>query len=336
MISDDKDINTIETDGWMETITVNNTDITFQLDTGAKCNVLSNAKFKSTGLKFPVRKPDIPLRSYSGHLIKTLGFVNLMCFYKEGDVLSVIGAKTCKEMGLLKRVNAITQSTPALYQGMTILSDDIEQQYSDLFTGLGCLPGTHTIRVDESVPPVIHPPRKIPIALRDCVKTELDRIKSVLLSKDATTRWVNSMVTVIKPNGKIRICIDPRDLNRAIMREHFLLKTVEVLVAQMPDSGIFSRIDAVSGFWQLRLVDTSSQLCTFNTPFGRYRFVRVPFGIKSAPEVSQKTRRSVARVTRSSFIRLAGRQIRVLTISSPILELSGRDLVYRWLIVQVP
>ena len=66
--------------------------------------------------------------------------------------------------------------------------------------------------------------------------------------------WVNSMVTVIKPNGKLRICIDPRDLNKAIKREHFPTKTVEEVVARMPNAKIFSVLDASSGFWQIELI----------------------------------------------------------------------------------
>ena len=99
--------------------------------------------------------------------------------------------------------------------------------------------------------------------------------------------WVNSMVTVIKPNGKLRICIDPRDLNKAIKREHFPTKTVEEVVARMPNAKIFSVLDASSGFWQIELDQESSKLCTFNTPFGRYRFKRLPFGLCSAQDVFQ-------------------------------------------------
>lgn len=152
------------------------------------------------------------------------------------------------------------------------------------------LAGMHTIGVDKTVTPVVHPPRKIPIAIKDKVKTELDRMTEmgVIVKQEEPTEWVNSMVTVIKPNGKIRICIDPRDLNKAICREHYPLKTVEEVISQMPNAKIFTKLDATSGFWQLRLDEKSSKLCTFNTPFGRFRFTRLPFGIKSAPEVFQK------------------------------------------------
>lgn len=99
---------------------------------------------------------------------------------------------------------------------------------------------------------------------------------------------MNSLVTVVKPNGDIRICIDPRDLNNAIQREHYPMKTIEEIVAEMPNAQVFTKLDATSGFWQLALDVESSKLTTFNTPFGRYRFLRAPFGIKSIPEMYQR------------------------------------------------
>ena len=95
------------------------------------------------------------------------------------------------------------------------------------------------------------------------------------------------MVTVIKPH-KTRICLDPRNLNEAIKREHFPLPTIEEVTARMPNAKVFPVLDAKSGFWQIPLDESSSLLCTFNTPHGRYKFKRLPFGIKSAPEVFQK------------------------------------------------
>ena len=137
---------------------------------------------------------------------------------------------------------------------------------------------------------VIHPPRKVPVALKDRVKTELERMQKigVVEKQESPTPWVNSMVTVIKPNKSVRICIDPRDLNKAIMREHYPMKTIEDVIVNIPEAKVFSKLDATSGFWQVELDEESQKLCTFNTPFGRYSFKRLPFGIKSAPEVYQK------------------------------------------------
>ncbi|XP_048259745.1 uncharacterized protein K02A2.6-like [Haliotis rufescens] len=96
------------------------------------------------------------------------------------------------------------------------------------------------------------------------------------------------MVTVVKPH-KTRICIDPKDLNRAVKREHYPMRTVEEIMPHLPGAKIFTVLDAESGFWQIKLDQESSKLCTFNTPYGRYRFTRLPFGVKSAPEVFQRT-----------------------------------------------
>ena len=101
------------------------------------------------------------------------------------------------------------------------------------------------------------------------------------------TEWVSSIVVVLK-NNKVRICLDPKDLNRAIRREHYPSPTVEDMVASIPDAKVFSVVDAKAGFLQIKLDYESSLLTTFNSPMGRYRWLRLPFGIKSAPEMYQR------------------------------------------------
>ncbi|KAK7093235.1 hypothetical protein V1264_007025 [Littorina saxatilis] len=102
------------------------------------------------------------------------------------------------------------------------------------------------------------------------------------------TDWVNSLVVVEKPNGKLRVCIDPKELNKAIKRPHYLMPTLEDVLSKMSGAKYFSKLDARSGYWQLRLSEDLSYLTTFNTPFGRYRFQRLPFGIICAEDVFQR------------------------------------------------
>ena len=144
--------------------------------------------------------------------------------------------------------------------------------------------------MNSSVTPVVHPPRKIPFTQRENVKEELDRMEAlgVIRKADEPTEWVSSLVVVQKPNGKVRVCLDPRDLNKAIQREHYPMKTVEEVAAELSDAKVFSVLDPTSGFWHIKLDEASTQLLTFNTPFGRYQYLRMPFGINSAPEVFQK------------------------------------------------
>ena len=96
------------------------------------------------------------------------------------------------------------------------------------------------------------------------------------------------MVAVSKRNGKLRICLDLRDLNRAIRREHFLLPTIEDVATLLHGAKVFSVLDVRKGFWHIELDEESSLLTTFNTPFDRYRWKRMPFGICSVPEMFQR------------------------------------------------
>ena len=140
------------------------------------------------------------------------------------------------------------------------MAQKMYEQYLDLFQGLGCLPGEHTIKVDSSISPVVHPPRKVPVSLKEKIKEELDGMeKAGVKQKEQKepTDWVNSMVAVVKPN-KLRVCIDPRDLNEAIRREHFPMTTLEEVVADMPQAKVFSVLDATSGYWQVKLDEAQS------------------------------------------------------------------------------
>ena len=101
------------------------------------------------------------------------------------------------------------------------------------------------------------------------------------------TDWVNSLVVVEKPNGKLRLCLDPKDLNRAIKHHHFHLPTTKEILASMSNAKLFTKLDASNAYWQIEVDEESSRLLTFNTPFGRFSFQRLPFGIHSASEICQ-------------------------------------------------
>ena len=166
-------------------------------------------------------------------------------------------------------------------------SNALLAEFPDLFEGLGCLPGEHCIMLDENVTPVVEPCRKVPFALNDKLKIELDRMEKcdVIEKVVEPSEWVSGLVVVHKKDGNLRVCLDPRNLNKALRREHFKLPTREEVMAQFAGAKVLSKLDAKLGFWQLKLTPSSSQLCTFATPLGRYRFKRLPFCIKSAPEV---------------------------------------------------
>lgn len=91
-----------------------------------------------------------------------------------------------------------------------------------------------------------------------------------------------------KEKQKATLCLDPKDLNHAIQREHYPLPTIEDIATRLHGTKVFTKLDVRNGFWHVALDEDSLFLTTFYTPFGRYRWRRLPFGISSAPEVLQR------------------------------------------------
>ena len=135
------------------------------------------------------------------------------------------------------------------------------------------------LEVDESVKPVILRTQRVPVALKQALKDELMRLeeKGIIKEVNTPTDWVSSMVTVKKKSGKIRLCIDPKPLNKALKRSHYMLPVIEVIIPELASAKVFTVCDVKNGFWHIELDEESSYLTTFQTPYGRYRYCRMPF-----------------------------------------------------------
>ena len=94
------------------------------------------------------------------------------------------------------------------------------------------------------------------------------------------TDWVNSLVIREKENGRLRLCLDPKHLNKATKREHHPIPTLEEITPKLAGAKLFSKLDARNGYWNVKLDEES-----FNTPFGRYRFLGMPFGLRMTQDI---------------------------------------------------
>ncbi|UYV83522.1 K02A2.6-like [Cordylochernes scorpioides] len=193
----------------------------------------------------------------------------------------LLSGKASESLNLIKRLQSIEKRN----------SLNPFEEYPKLFTGLATLQGSYTIKLkDESQPHAIYAPRRIPIPLLNKTKEQLDQMveKGVIEKVEQPTDWCAPMVIVPKPSSNdLWICVDLTALNKFVKRENYPIPSVEYTLAQMGGAKLFSKLDANIGFWQIPLSEESSSLTTFLTPFGRYRFKRLPFGISSAPEVFQ-------------------------------------------------
>ena len=141
--------------------------------------------------------------------------------------------------------------------GVTINStDDLKGEYPDRFQGIGNIEGHFHIITDHDVTQVIHAPRRCPIALKDEIKRELDIMEDmgVISRVSRPTHWVSSLAYSRKSSGRLRICLDPNDINRAIKSPHYHTRTLEEIIDKLAGATFFSKLDAHHGIGLYRLI----------------------------------------------------------------------------------
>ncbi|XP_044170588.1 uncharacterized protein K02A2.6-like [Acropora millepora] len=148
------------------------------------------------------------------------------------------------------------------------------------------------IHIDESVRPVAQPHRRIPVHVRKQVEDKLRQLESedIIERAEGPTPWVSPIVVVPKPSkpNEIRICVDMRSLNQAIIRERHVIPTIDDVVSDLNGCKVFSKIDLNQGYHQIPLHSYSRQFTTFSTHLGLFRYKRLNFGLSCAAEVFQK------------------------------------------------
>ena len=142
------------------------------------------------------------------------------------------------------------------------------------------------ITLEPGAQPIVHPPRSVPVHLRELYKQEIDKMLElgVITRVDTPTDWANSIVLSQSSddNGeiaKLRVCLGPHDLNKWINRGPHYTKTINEVVTQLSNAKFCTLVNAKKGYWHVPLNEPSSYLTTFGTPFGRFRFTRLPFGL---------------------------------------------------------
>ena len=129
---------------------------------------------------------------------------------------------------------------------------NFKEEFPQLFTGLGKLKTEYQIKLNPEVKPVcLYTPRRIPHALLSKVKTEIDSMlqQGIISPVTVPTEWCSGIVPVPKANGRGRICVDLTPLNKAVKREVHPMSSVDESLAVLGESGVFTKLDANSGFW---------------------------------------------------------------------------------------
>ena len=260
---------------WCSNIEVNGTVVNFKLDTGAHANIIPIDTYKTLSDVSPLKKTNTVLSAFGDFKITPVGVTTLQCsagecqgafkFYvTDVSATPLLGQDACEALSLIKRVQMIDNVPVAKPISMKTLTD----KYNDVFTGVGQFDGEYHIEIDKTVKPVIHARRKVPFTQQAPLKKKLDAmVKDNFIARvEKPTPWVNSLVITDKRDGSLRICLDPTDLNEAILREHHPIPTPEDVASRLCGKKIFTILDEKDGYWQVKLDDESSYLTTFNTP----------------------------------------------------------------------
>ena len=267
------------------------------IDSGSNRNVISRTTWeylKSEKIRCKTKKVDSFLYPYGSKPIPVIG--TFIC-----DV-------SCKDTGKLCRAefsvidnsarSILSKKTSEMLDILRVGPPEINnlEEFPELCDGVGLLKGySLKLNISDKVHPVAQPLRRIPFGLRKKVDEKLDELLASEIIEpvpEGPTTWVSPLV-VIPKGDDVRICVDMRKANEAVVRERFPIPTVDDLLVDLNEASHFSKIDLKMGFHQIELSPESRYITTFVTHRGLFRYKRLMFGLSSAPEKYQQIIRDV-------------------------------------------
>lgn len=277
---------------WTEKIRLKDSFVEFKLDTGSQVNILSIDLVRKVDKNIEIKPTHLLLEAYGGQKIKPLGVCEIVTMYRneitveefvviEDKLIPILGLNSCINLELISKIDTINKS-----KSVILSKENFIKINKSVFEGMGCFPQKCKIEIKSDAIPVASPPRRVPLKIHDELERTLKDLEKygIIKKVDSPRDWVHNLVVIEKKNGRLRVCLDPRVLNKSIKRCQFPIPTMDEIAIKVKNKKFFSVFDLKDGFWQVELDENSSHLCSFSTPFGVYEFLRLPFGVMSAPE----------------------------------------------------
>ena len=237
-------------------------DSPFRKHTAGSSNAKSGPKMKHTSKEAPRRKYYMPSNDTKTFQINSKGHLQCLqnpnLIHKPNDKGKLPGSR-----------EAPIYHEPGTVSCKTV--EDLKKLYPNSFDRLGSLKGAYNIRVDPTVKPATHARRKVPIESKEEIDKELDYLieEEIITEQVEPTPWVSSVTFPRKPNVEVRVCLDPSNLNKAIIREHHKPMTVEEIAHELAGATVYTKADALKAFLQIHLTHEASLLTTFNSHRGQ-------------------------------------------------------------------
>jgi hypothetical protein len=278
--------------------------IQFLIDTGASVNILDECDFRRLFPELSLRPSYANLYTYQSTCpLNTIGEFTapMSCTTRDGTHQSISATiVVVKDTGLTGQpllcfksatsLNLVQMMNPV---AKTQTIDQLIHTHSHLFQGLGTSKNTQIkLHIDKTVQPVAQPHRRIPCHIREQVEREIKALLAADIIEPVTdaTPWISPILTVAHPTSRaIRIRIDMRRANAAIIRQRHTTPSLRQLSTTLHGATVFSRLSLTQTYHQLRLHTSSRYITTFGTHIGLFRYKRLNAGISSASEIYQAT-----------------------------------------------
>ena len=279
------------------------------IDSGSVSNLMGEddfQKLKGLGFKGDIEHCSKKLFAYGGKKVDVIGQFEAEISTGDTKVTTkfilvrqgrcILGNVTARELGVLHIGPPVAPRGTSCNEVQGDIAGQLKAKYPKVFEGIGKLSDFQLkLHVNPNVPPVAQKLRRVPFALREKVTAKIgELLKEDIIEKvEGPTTWASPVVVAPKQSGEIRLCVDMRCANEAIIRERLPIPTIDEVLEELNGSTVFSKLDLRCGFHQIELHEDSRDITTFITHEGLFRYKRLSFGVNAAPEKFQHVIRQI-------------------------------------------
>jgi len=286
-------------------ITLDGRSTQMHVDTGADFSCITLSSFDNLWPRKPTPRLEPfakKLKAYTGQAVPVVGKVNVNVTLAGRSAVLPLLVVHSPGPNLLGRnwMKALQYSVPLLHAVAVSESAELKpimHEFPSLFTPeLGKFTGPPVnIPVQDNAQPIFKKARMVPLALRERVDKELQRlVDQDILEPVRYSNWATPVVVVNKANGDLRLCGDYKvTVNRVAKTDSYPLPRFEDLLAALPKASHFSKLDLSQAYQQLVVDDSTQEMLTINTHRGLFKVKRLAFGISSAPGLFQRVMETI-------------------------------------------
>lgn len=293
---------------WRELVEIGNTVLNFKIDTGADINIIPLSMFRKMKVHSNlITDHKILAEAYGGFNLEIMGRITVPATCRGSTIISdffiiddtkvkiepLLNRPLSVVFGLISRIDNVAckqlaSNTTDYYKPKSKI--EYLNVYSDTFDGLGKFPDKCSLKLVEGANPKTVTYTRVPFTIRPKYIAKLNELLNlgILVKVNEPVRWLNDVVVVQKPDGNLRVCLSPIELNKHLINDKFPIPTLTEIAPKLRSKNFYSLIDIKDAFYHVELDPDSSKLCAFASPLGTLCYQRLPFGLSVAPEMFQK------------------------------------------------